>query len=95
MTHASKLRFQRDNCCRREKHGLLHRFEITDGTEHNKWFVILYYIKENVCHAVTLPVRLSDDYQRLNYQADWAQTVYRCQVGPDDGFRLGPIPIGR
>ena len=51
-----------------------------------------------VCLSVTpsrrLSVCLSDEYQRLNYRADWAQTAYRCQVGPDDGFRLGPIPIG-
>ena len=44
----------------------------------------------SVCHAVCR----SDDYQRLNYPTDCAQTAYRCQVGPDDVFDLGPIPIG-
>ena len=37
----------------------------------------------------------SDEDQRLNHRADWAQTAYMCQVGPVDGIRLGPIPIGR
>ena len=46
------------------------------------------------CLSVTTSVCLSDEDQRLNYRADWAQTAYRCQVGPCDGFRLGPIPIG-
>ena len=40
-------------------------------------------------------VCLSDEYRRLNYPADWAQTAYRCQVGPADSFRLGPITTGR
>ena len=44
---------------------------------------------------VCLSVRPSDEYQRLNYLVDWAQTAYRCQVGPGDGFRPGPSPIGR
>ena len=52
--------------------------------------MVTYLTKRmSVCHAVCL----SDEYQRLNYPADWAQTAYRCQVGPDDGFRLGHIPI--
>ena len=45
--------------------------------------------------SVTTSVCPSDENQRLNYRADWPQTAYRCQVGLGDGFRLGPIPIGR
>ena len=24
---------------------------------------------------------------------DWAQTAYRCQVGPEDGFCVGPLDL--
>ena len=27
--------------------------------------------------------------------ADWAQTGYRCQIGPGVRFRLDPIPVVR
>ena len=45
--------------------------------------------------SVCLSSRPSDEYQRSSYPADWVQTAYRCEVGSDGGFRLGPIPIGR
>ena len=48
----------------------------------------------SVTPSVSLPRCMSDEYQRSNYPADWAQTAYRYQVGPDDSFRLGSIPIG-
>ena len=81
--------------CRRwipESFWVLFQLEIAVGLCVNRQSLIRRKLKTgNVCRAVCL----SDEYQRLNYLADWAQTAYRCQVGPDDGFRLGPIPIGR
>ena len=49
------------------------------------------YIKEDVCPSVCLP---SDEDQRLNHRADWAQIAYIYQVGLGDVFHLGVIPIG-
>ena len=44
-------------------------------------------------HASTLHC-LPVECRQPNYLADWTQTAYRCQAGSDDGFWLGPIPIG-
>ena len=46
---------------------------------------MVHLIKEDVFLSVRPSVSLS---------VSLTQTAYRCQVGPDDGFRLGPIPIG-
>ena len=48
-------------------------------------YLIINYIKENVCLVVCLSVSLSDHYNR--------QTIRR--IWPGVGFGLGPILIGR
>ena len=59
------------------------------------YYSVVYLIYKRGCLSVTPSVCPSDEDQRLNQWADWAQTAYTCQVGPSDGFRLGPIAIGR
>ena len=66
---------------------------------------IMHFVMASIAHlqvylilytrmSVRLSVCPSDEDQRLNHRAYWAQTAYMCQVGPGDGFRLGLIPIG-
>ena len=67
------------------KHVCLQLIKSNNIVSQNKFVVFIQKIM-SVCP--------SDEYQRLNYRTDSAQTAYRCHVGPGDGFRLCPIPIG-
>ena len=58
------------------------------------YYSVVYLIYKRGCRSVTPSVCPSDKDQGLNHWSDRAQTAYTCQVGPGDGFRLGPIPIG-